>query len=351
MGKTVYGVNDALAVKLWSKMLATEALKKTWFKDFIGTSASSLIQQKTETSKGPGDQVTFGLRVLPTGAGVAGDGILEGNEESLTTYSDAVVIDQLRHAHSAGGKMSQQRVPFNIRQECMDSLSDWWAERLDTAFANQLAGNTGQADTRYTGMNATIAPSNLVFVTAARNTEALINSTDTFNLNVIDKAVEKARTMSPMIRPLRMNGRDYFAFFLHDYQVTSLRTSTSTGQWLDIQKSVLTGNGAADNPIFTGALGEYNGCLLYRWNRIPVAPSSAAAGAGNVRRAVLAGAQAITLAFGQDNGPGKFTWVEKLFNYDNDLGVAAGTIFGMKKCRFNSLDYGVVVAPTYAVAS
>ena len=30
MATTSYGVNDALAVKLWSKKLAVEALKETW---------------------------------------------------------------------------------------------------------------------------------------------------------------------------------------------------------------------------------------------------------------------------------------------------------------------------------
>ena len=352
MAVTAYGVNDALAVKLWSKELAVEALKKTYFKDFIGSSPSSLIQLKSETSKGPGDKITFGLRMQASGDGVIGDGVLEGNEESLTTYSDAVLVDQLRHAHVTGGRISEQRVPFDLRQECKDSLSDWWANRLDTAFANQICGNTGQTDTRYAGNQATVAPSatRIVYPSSARVTEATINSSDIFTLNCIDKAVEAARVATPMIRPLKINGRDYYVAFLHDYQVTDLRISTSTGQWLDIQKSAMTGGQVSDNPILTGALGEYNGTLLYRWNRIPVAPTSTAAGAGNVRRAVLCGAQAAMLAFGQDNSESKFTWVEKLFDYDNRFGVAAGTIFGMKKTVFNSLDFGTILMPSYAVA-
>jgi len=350
MAVTSYGVNDALAVKLWSKELAVEALKKTYFKDFIGSGAGSLIQLKSETSKGAGDKVTYGLRMQASGDGVLSDGVLEGNEESLTTYSDAVLIDQLRHAHVTGGRVSEQRVPFDLRQECKDSLSDWWANRLDTAFANQICGNTGVSDTRYTGGQATVAPTALVYPSASRNTEATINSSDTFTLSMIDKAVEKARTASPMIRPLRINGSEYYVAFLHDYQVTDLRTNTSSGQWLDINKAAMMGGKIEDNPILSGALGMYNGVLIYRWNRIPVAPSSAAAGAGNVRRAVLCGAQAAMLAFGQDNSESKFTWVEKLFDYDNRFGVAAGTIFGLKKTQFNSADFATVLMPTYAAA-
>jgi N4-gp56 family major capsid protein len=353
MAGTSYGVNDALAVKLWSKSLSVEALKKTYIFKFIGSGADSLIQTKSETSKGPGDKVTFGLRMQASGDGVQGDGILEGNEESLTTYSDSIFIDQLRHAHRVGGRMSEQRVPFDVRRECRDSLSDWFANRMDTSFANQIAGNTGQADTRYTGNNAAVAPSStrIVYPNASRNTEDLINSSDTFTLTQIDKAVEKARTASPMIRPLKVDGEDMYVCFLHDYQVTSLRTNTSTGQWFDIQKAALSAKGDSKNPIFTGALGVYNGVVLHRWNRIPVAPSSSAAGAGKVRRAVLCGAQAAQIAFGQENGPSKFTWTEKMFDYDNQFGVAAGTIFGLKKTVFNSVDFGTVLMPSYADAA
>lgn len=42
---------------------------------------------------------------------------------------------------------------------------------------------------------------------------------------------------------------------------------------------------------------------------------------------------------------------EKDFDYGNQLGVSAGCIFGMKKTRFNSVDYGVVVMSTYAAAA
>lgn len=312
MAATVYGVNDALTVKNWAKELEVEALKKTYFGKFVGTSANSLIHRKTETEKNKGDKVTFGLRMLATGAGVSGDGVLEGNEESLTTHSDAVLIDQLRHAHRTGGRMSEQRVLFNMRTECKDSLSDWWADRLDTAFANQLVGNTAQTDVKYTGNNATVAPTHFVYggnATAESGGSSPIDSGDTFSLDVIDRAVEKARarTDAPMIRPLRMDGEDVYVAFLHDYQVTSLRTNTSTGQWLDIQKASLSANGSAKNPIFSGALGMYNGVVLHRWNRIPAAP-----GVSTVRRAALCGAQAIAMAFGQSNGPSKFTWVNFL---------------------------------------
>lgn len=40
---------------------------------------------------------------------------------------------------------------------------------------------------------------------------------------------------------------------------------------------------------------------------------------------------------------------EELFDYGNQLGVSAGSIYGMKKTVFNSADFSTIVLSTYAV--
>ena len=54
------------------------------------------------------------------------------------------------------------------------------------------------------------------------------------------------------------------------------------------------------------------------------------------------------LGYGRDNGPERYTWVEELFDYENELGVSAGLIFGLKKAVFNSADFATVVTSSYA---
>jgi hypothetical protein len=51
-----------------------------------------------------------------------------------------------------------------------------------------------------------------------------------------------------------------------------------------------------------------------------------------------------------NKGPTRYTTVEKTFDYDRELGLAAKTILGMKKTIFNSVDFGTVVVSTYAAA-
>jgi N4-gp56 family major capsid protein len=329
MAQTSYGVNDPLAVKLWSKRLAVEALKQTWAAKFFGETSDALIQIKDETQKSAGDKVTYGLRMQLNGSGVQGDGTLEGNEESLTTYSDAVLVNQLRHAVRSSGRMSQQRVPFNIRDEALSGLRDWWADRFDYAFINHICGYTPQADTRWTGNNAPLQvdAGHRVDVAGGAADEALI-AANTFTLSVLDRAKEHAKTATPAIRPVKIKGKEYYAAFLHPYQVTDLRTNTASGQWLDIQKAAMTGGEIEDNPILDGSLGIYNGVILHEDYRVTqgVVSTTPASAVANVRRAVLCGAQACMLAFGRDNGPDRYTWVEELFDLtgvNDDRPIAA----------------------------
>lgn len=136
MAVTSYGVNDALAMKAWSRKLAQEASKATPIAPLFGTSQNSIIQMKEELNKDKGDKVTFGLRMQLSGAGVTENETLEGNEESLTTYSDSIFINELAHAVRVKneGTIDVQRVPFSLRQEANDALKDWYADRMSLSF-------------------------------------------------------------------------------------------------------------------------------------------------------------------------------------------------------------------------
>lgn len=355
MAVTDYPVGHELAISHWAKDLMKEALSRTQFLKFTGKSSNSLCQYKTEM-KSVGDNVTFGLRMQLAGGGVVGDDTLEGNEESLVTYSDQIFIDQLRHAVRSKGKMSEQRVPFSVREEARDGLADWWADRMDTAFFNQLCGNnytTAGAQTKFTGMNTCTDPiaagdTDHIFYPDGRTTELTVASASAsgiMSLDLIDNVCAQAKLIDPLIRPLKMNGEDRFVMFLHPNQVVDLRTNTNTGQWLDIQKAAMNGGNVTKNPIFTGALGMYNGVILHESTRIPTA--NATPSGGSLRRAVFAGAQSMCWAFGKGDTPGKFSWVESLFDYKNQLGVAAGSKWGLKKTRFNSKDFATILVPTY----
>lgn len=134
-------------------------------------------------------------------------------------------------------------------------------------------------------------------------------------------------------------------------QVTDLRTNTSTGQWLDITKAAATGDGSKTNPIWTGAIGDYNDVIIKSAFDVTTGVnSSSGAAITTVRRAILLGAQAACIGYGMKHAGGKYLWNEELFDHKRRLEVSALSIWGMKKTRFNSVDYGTVVMSTYAAA-
>ncbi len=355
MALTDFGVNSPMTAKVWSQALLEEALRETYVSRFIAKDSNALITRRDELQRMEGDRVRIGLRMQLNGAGILGDGTLEGSEEHLTTYADDILVDQLRHAVRSAGRMSEQRTAFETRQEALHGLRDWFADRLDTAFFNQVCGYTPEDDTRFTGLQPVVAPDSDHIIRAGTATadEALADTaTDSFSLSLIDRCVERAKTLSPNIRPVKLKGGEYYVMFLHPYQVTDLRTATNTGQWLDIQKAALAGGEVVNNPIFTGALGVYNNTILHESTRIPqgVVSTDATAPVADTRRAVFCGAQAAGIAFAGDGGPRAVRWVEESFDYGNQLGVSAGLLFGLKKLVFDGSDFATIVCTTAAKA-
>ena len=392
MAETVIGVNDDLAVQVWGKRLYVEALKKTLIMKFCGEGPDNVVQVRDELSSGAGAKVTYGLRMQLKGQGVSGDATLQGKEEELVRYSDSLIIDQLRHAVKVVGNMSQQRVPWSIRAEAESGLADWWAGRMDTSLFNQLAGNIAQnggsgdpEPYNYTGMQAATAPTIVTNNTrhlfadqyAADGSFNVAGISETaigtyvaagagraapFRLELIDRAVVLARTSSPAIRPIVMNGMECYVLFLHPHQVLQLRQNSTAGQWLDIQKAAMTGGLVTKNPVFTGALGMYNNVILHEAVRVPFGDDTqlglntnsdlgpAAAGTTNIARAVFCGAQSGAIAFGRANGWSgtnvRFKWTEVLDDYENQIGVSAALVWGMNKTTFNGSDFGSIVIST-----
>ena len=349
-----FGTNDASTVKVWSKSTNREILPKTLIGKFMGEGANNILQVKDELKKNAGDRIRMNLQYLLSARGRTGNEVMEGNEEVPSFETDDLTIDQLRNAVRFYGRMDKQRVVYDVRRDARDQLSDWYADRLDTSFLNQVCGNTAQTDTAYTGLNATVAPSaNNILYAGAATSAATLTSSDTFDLSLVDKAVTRAKTLfhlydQPIIRPVKIAGSDFYVMILHPHQVKAMRSNTSTGQWLDIQKAAMQGGKVGESPIFSGALGIYNGVIFFESPRIPLGSDTTTAKA-DTRAAVLLGAQAGWCGYGREGGTAeKYVWNEESFDFGNEHGVAVSLIFGMKKAIFNSKDLASIVVSTYA---
>jgi N4-gp56 family major capsid protein len=357
---TEFALNDPLAVQRWSTSLGVEAAKKQYFSKFIGTTNDSLLVLKDEMAKGAGDKVTVALRMKLTTPGIEGDALIEDTaaEEALVFFNDALFIDQLRKGTKSKGKMSEQRVPYNLRQEGRDALSTWWAEEVDEQIMFYLAGARGTGanfhqTTGFTGranntLQAPDAGHHLYGGVATVKTD--MTTTDIISLNAIERLVAYAELTDPMVQPFNVEGESKFVLLMHTLQAFQLRTSVSDNDWLAIHKATDQGQGAGAM-VYKNALGEYADVILHKHRNVVTFNDYGSGGTLNAARALFLGAQAGMIAYGQDNGDQRYSWHEETDDRGNSLAITAGSIFGVKKSRYNSKDFGVTVLDTYIPAT
>lgn len=361
MSQTVIAFGDVKAQKKWSANLAVDTRKKSYFENrFIGTDDNNIIQRKTELETDAGDRVSFDLCVQMRNKPTYGDSRLEGKEESLRFYTDEVIIDQVRHAASAGGKMSRKRTAHDMRMIAKNRLGDYFARLVDELFFMYLSGARGInqdfiEDTTYTGFagNAFNAPdsSHLMYGGSATS-KATLAATDKMTVTIIEKAINKAEMMQAMdpkvanMVPVTNGADDQYVLLMSPFQEYDLRTSTTTGQWLDIQKAAAAAEGRK-NPIFMGGLGMINNTVLHKHRNVVRFDDYGSGSSVKAARALFLGRQAAVVAYGTAGGL-RYSWEENTKDYGNEPTVASGFIGGIKKTRFNSKDFGVISIDTAA---
>lgn len=353
MGATIIGVNDPKAVKKFSVFLAVESIPKSyWLSKFMGPyqkeGTNKPIVMIKDLEKEAGDRCSYDLVMQIGGYGVEGDKTLKGKEVPLVFFTDNLYIDQFRHGVNTGGKMSKKRTVHNMRGVGRERLSGYFGQWYDEQFFVYLAGARG-IDTTYktlplgwtgrAGNTVTAPDTDHLLYGGNATAKADLVAADKFDLALIDKALAHVETTDPEIQPIMIDGEQHFVCVMHTWQARDMRTNTTTGQWLDIQKAV--GNRGKDNPIFRNSLGMYNNVILHKHRRV-VRFDDYGTGAVEAARALFFGAQAGAIAFGNAGNGLRFSWHEELEDRGNVLIIDGGTIAGIKKCTFDEKDFGVV---------
>lgn len=364
---------DALRPEVWEKQLFADVIDGLYFNEsgLLGEDENNIIQVKMDLVKSQGDTETVGLTAKLTGNGVTGDDELEGNEEALSPYSDSVLIDQKRFAVRLKGKLDEKKNGYDMRVDAKNKLKIRLQEFIERQTFLKLAGvtnpslvdvvgDTYSADCSWSNTPTFIPDADEAAGTGNRyicantsGTDALA-ATDLITPTLISKAKIKARLSKPKVQPLRIDGRDHYVMWVHPWQAYDLKNNAQFAQAM--REAEVRGK---DNPIFTGALGVWDGVILYEHEYVPFLQTTGASASNSFRgvstgtdcavnafRALLCGKQAAVLLKAQnDNG-----WVEETFDYKNKTGFATGIIGGIDKIMFNSKEYGVIAVDTAATS-
>lgn len=364
MAQTIVGLNDAKAVKKYSAFLAVDTAKISYFnKKFMGkgVDSSTPIQMLPYLENDAGEQITYDLSVQLKMQPVEGDDTLEGREEDLTFYTDNVYIDQARGGVNTGGKMTRKRTLHDLRKIARKRQAEWWARIFDEQFFMYLSGARGiNSDYTfplgYTGRanNSFSAPDSdhILYAGAATSKGSLVVG-DKMSTTVIERVKTKATMIgggtdeTPQLQPIMIDGEEHYVLLMNPYQEYDLRTAGESSDWLEIQKSAASAEGRK-SPIFRGALGMHNGVVLHSHKsavRFDDYGTGSDIAAG---RALFMGAQAAICAFGSAGTGLRFDWHEEARDNGNQAVITTSAIFGIKKCTFNSKDFGVIAVDTAA---
>lgn len=364
-GPTTIPFGSPLAVKKWSGSLFIDTQRKGYFdRKFVGESENSVIQRLTDLESDQGDTIQYDLSLQLREKPVYGDNRLEGKEESLKFASDTVKIDQMRKGVSAGGKMSRKRTIHNIRRIGRDRLSDYWAKFHDEVHFIYLAGARGInedfiEDLAWVGHaeNPIQAPdTNHQSYGGTATSKATLDATMKMTRAVVEKAGVKAammRATNPNLQnmqPVMVNGEPHFVLVMSKFQAHDMKVSDTAG-WIDFQKAAAAAEGR-NSPLFKGGLGMLGNIVLHEHADLIRFSDYGAGGNVAAARALLLGAQAGVIAWGNANQGSRMDWSEELKDHGNEPTVASGSIMGIKKSRFTSngvtSDFGVLAIDTAA---
>ena len=316
--------DTGLNVSRWAKQLAYEVGKEIYFSKFIGDTFESMIVSKS-MPEGKGKDMTFGL-VGYTGTAVTGDSALESNEQNLTSNEVVVTTSQRRFGVINAGNFDDSKVLYDFRTEALSQLKRKYAEDHDAQIFDKL--------TITSGAGAFLRADDSASVYAASDPKANLAAADLATPGDISKLKKMAMlgtTKSYKMKPIRVEGKDYYVLLLHPeaaYDLAQDSTWRNAQQYANIR--------GEDNPIFSGALGVYDGVIVHEHEGITTAADG---GGGSVAyaRNLFLGAGAACHAKVDE-----MSWVEKTFDYGNKLGIAAGQIYGVARSTFDSKDYAVM---------
>lgn len=311
-----------LVPKVWANKVWHEGVKDSYFDKFTAMDGSNVVHQNKDLTNVKGDSVVFGLMMNLNGPGVEGNQKLAGAEDTLNIYDFTVQTKLIRNAVSRY-EADDQKTQYNMLKEIKGALKQWLADWYDNKLINELG---------YTASSSKEA----VYASAA-GTLSGITANDKLTTTVISRAKRKAMLHAPKVQPIKVDGMDKYIMLISPWAARDLKDDP---KWLAAQQNAnIRGS---KNPIFTGALGEYDGVVLYEYERVLNQPNGASS--ANVCYNTLLGRQAACFAVAR---PAKH--IEQTDDYGNIAGNGIAFYGEVKRTKFNNKDYGSIQVLTGGV--
>lgn len=311
-----------LVPKVWAKKVWHEGVKDSYFDKFTAMDGSNVVHLNKDLTNVKGDSVVFGLMMNLTGSGVEGNRQkLSGAEDTLNIYDFTVQTQLVRNAVSRF-EADDQKSQYDMLKEIKVVLKQWLSDWLDNKLISRLSYNPSNGEVLYA---------------SAAGTQSSITANDKLTTTIISRAKRKAMMHAPKVQPIKVDGMDKYIMLVHPWAARDLKDDP---KWLAAQQNANVRG--SKNPIFTGALGEYDGVILYEYERVQT--GNIGASSANVCQNLLLGKQAACFAVAR---PAKH--IEQTDDYGNIAGNGIAFYGAVEKTKFNGMDYGIINVMTGGV--
>lgn len=363
------------------------------------TSPDMPIVRVTDLSKSAGETISVDMFNTVGGKPLVGDVNAEGRGSSLTSSSMDISINLLTKVVDAGGKMAQQRTVHQLRGLAMAQLASYFPRMDDQLSLVHLAGARGSqtgvdwvvplqsdADFAAIAINTVKAPTfNRHFVAdgtslvAGGQQLAVADTTDSFKLEHVDELRSRLDSMEFPLQPVKIaddpaaSDEPLWVMYVSSAMWNSILTGGTAGNtWRTfLQNAWNRKSYGSKHPLFSGEAGIWNGILVRKLDRMAIqfAASEAvkhissanaatatetdvtvAAGLSTthvVHRGLLLGAQALGTVYGRNQSSDyHMSWMERPYNFERNLEVAADVMGGKAKLRFGYPNADGTTTPT-----
>lgn len=336
-------VPSNLTVQQWHNTYYREYFNSNFFKPFMGTGSSKMIQVREDLTSKPGNTITFTLVNRLRGAALNEDDVGEGNEEAADLRSYNLRIREY-FKPIKWRVYDEQLTAIDLREAHKDILMDW-NQALDRDNIIRALGSingVAYASATEAQKDAWVTDNSdrVLFGAAKSNYSTGDHSASLLNVDATnDKLTPDALTLmkrmakqaDPKIRPIRAKGNiagsDHYVVFAPTECIRDLSKNSDF-----VQANREARQRGLDNPIFSGANYVYENLYIYEIEDIPslgaVGNSSAV-----VRPVYLCGAQALGMAWAK-----RPTTVDADFDYGRKKGMAVKQWYEVDKLRFGTGD-------------
>jgi len=255
-------VSDADTTIGYSKNITKRSMARSKVKPFIATSendTTSVIKATRAVNTANGNVISVTLEDELVESGATGNVTLDASSEELKEIKQFIKVDRFQHTVPSNGSVVDQRSADKFKSKANSALTDWSTKKFDKVFFNVMSANC--TNVVVCGHHGDADTTNLVKADVLTTTDV----EEAKNRALLGLDNEGEATQPPLV-PIKTTQNENLGYYEDvEYFVMFVGTNTARNikndpNWAEARKDAL--ERGKSNPIFTGALGFWDGVLL-----------------------------------------------------------------------------------------